>query len=28
VTRFAVLLTAGGPAGRFADEKEKKPQET
>ena len=28
VTRFAVLFTAGGPAGRFADEKEKKPQET
>jgi len=24
VTRFAVLFTAGGPAGRFADEKEKK----
>ncbi|MHC4425480.1 MAG: ion channel [Planctomycetota bacterium] len=24
VTRFAVLFTAGGPAGKFADEKEKK----
>ena len=23
VTRFAVLFTAGGPAGKFADEKEK-----
>jgi hypothetical protein len=22
VTRFAVLFTAGGPAGKFADEKE------
>lgn len=26
VTRFAVLFTAGGPAGRFADEQEKKGQ--
>jgi len=26
VTRFAVLFTAGGPAGRFADEKKNKPQ--
>lgn len=24
VTRFAVLFTAGGPAGRFADDKKKK----
>lgn len=24
VTRFAVLFTAGGPAGEFADEKEEK----
>jgi hypothetical protein len=23
VTRFAVLFTAGGPAGRFADDKKK-----
>jgi hypothetical protein len=23
VTKFAVLFTAGGPAGKFADEKEK-----
>jgi uncharacterized protein YjbI with pentapeptide repeats len=26
VTRFAVLFMAGGPAGKFADEKKKKPQ--
>ncbi len=26
VTRFAVLFTAGGPAGKFADEKKNKPQ--
>jgi hypothetical protein len=27
VTRFAVLFTAGGPAGKFADEKEKEDKE-
>jgi hypothetical protein len=27
VTRFAVLFTAGGPAGKFADEKEKEDEE-
>ena len=28
VTRFAVLFTAGGPAGKFADEKEKETKES
>ena len=28
VTRFAVLFTAGGPAGKFADEKEKETRES
>ncbi len=26
VTRFAVLFTAGGPAGKFSDEEKEKPQ--
>jgi len=28
VTRFAVLFTAGGPAGKFADEKKEKATES
>jgi hypothetical protein len=28
VTRFAVLFTAGGPAGKFADEKKEKARES